>query len=69
MDVNQQQVVETMTKYRVNTLIHGHTHRPAIHKLTINDDDAQRIVLGSWDSGKPSYLLWEGEAFIHSDLM
>lgn len=69
MDVNQQQVLETMTKYSVNTLIHGHTHRPAIHKLTINDDDAQRIVLGSWDSGKPSYLLWEGEAFIHSDLM
>ncbi|RMT25343.1 UDP-2,3-diacylglucosamine hydrolase, partial [Pseudomonas amygdali pv. mori] len=29
--------------------VHGHTHRPAIHKLQIGDQAARRIVLGDWD--------------------
>ncbi len=30
-------------------LVHGHTHRPAIHKLQIGEQAAKRIVLGDWD--------------------
>jgi UDP-2,3-diacylglucosamine hydrolase len=31
-------------------LIHGHTHRPAVHELTCNAAArAQRIVLSDWD--------------------
>jgi len=48
MDVNQDTVAETMTQWRVPQLIHGHTHRPAIHELSINNSPAKRIVLGDW---------------------
>jgi len=50
MDVNQQAVIEAMEKYRVQWLIHGHTHRPAVHQLTANDAPAWRAVLGAWHS-------------------
>jgi len=33
----------------VQQMIHGHTHRPARHALTVNDKAAERIVLGDWD--------------------
>lgn len=48
-DVNLGQVAETMRAHNVRTLIHGHTHRPAIHQLMIDGEPAQRIVLGDWD--------------------
>lgn len=50
MDVNQQAVIEAMEKHRVQWLIHGHTHRPAIHQLTANEAPAFRAVLGAWHS-------------------
>jgi len=48
MDVNQQTVEETMRKAGVNTLIHGHTHRPGIHECELDGNKAKRIVLGDW---------------------
>jgi UDP-2,3-diacylglucosamine hydrolase len=48
MDVTQQAVVSSMQRFNVNRLIHGHTHRPAIHELIVNQQPAQRIVLGDW---------------------
>jgi UDP-2,3-diacylglucosamine hydrolase len=29
-------------------MIHGHTHRPAMHSLRVNGALARRIVLGDW---------------------
>ncbi len=29
-------------------LIHGHTHRPAVHSLELDGEAAERIVLGDW---------------------
>lgn len=49
MDVSQKEVERVMTELGVNTLIHGHTHRPATHKFKLNGQKAQRIVLGDWD--------------------
>lgn len=50
IDVTAEEVPRIMHKHRVHTLVHGHTHRPAIHKLTLDDDSAaRRIVLGDWD--------------------
>ena len=46
MDVNQEAVLATLQKHDVKTLLHGHTHRPAVHELETLD--AQRIVLGDW---------------------
>ncbi|MBS1205455.1 MAG: UDP-2,3-diacylglucosamine hydrolase [Proteobacteria bacterium] len=50
MDVNPQAVIDVMEKHRVQWLIHGHTHRPAIHELTANNAPAYRAVLGAWHS-------------------
>ena len=48
MDVNQKTVESTLTHENVQQLIHGHTHRPAIHEFKINDIPHKRIVLGDW---------------------
>ena len=49
IDVTPEVVPQVMAERRVRTLIHGHTHRPAVHKLQIDGRNAQRIVLGDWD--------------------
>lgn len=48
MDVNQGAVEKTLHTAGVTRLVHGHTHRPAIHDFTLDDQPAQRIVLGDW---------------------
>lgn len=48
MDVNHNAVVETMTRHHVHCLIHGHTHRPAVHQLTVDGQPAERLVSGAW---------------------
>ncbi len=48
MDVNDDAVRDTMSNHKVQRLIHGHTHRPAVHDLSIAGKPAQRIVLGDW---------------------
>ncbi len=48
MDVNQDAVEATFRKHDVNTMIHGHTHRPAVHAVDLGDRSATRIVLGDW---------------------
>ncbi|WP_160153857.1 UDP-2,3-diacylglucosamine diphosphatase [Microbulbifer sp. ALW1] len=48
MDVTPDEVMGEMRKHQVHTLIHGHTHRPARHPLTIDGQAAERIVLGDW---------------------
>jgi len=50
MDVNPAEVISAFVRHGVNRMIHGHTHRPAIHDLEINGQPAQRIVLGDWYS-------------------
>ena len=47
-DANADAVVATMARFGVRRMIHGHTHRPAIHSLTVDGQPAQRIVLGDW---------------------
>jgi UDP-2,3-diacylglucosamine hydrolase len=49
VDVTRELVPEVMAQHGVQTLIHGHTHRPASHQLEVNGKPAQRIVLGDWD--------------------
>ena len=48
MDVNADAVAEAMRKAAVTRLIHGHTHRPAVHDFQLDGAPAQRIVLGDW---------------------
>ncbi|QQE90419.1 UDP-2,3-diacylglucosamine diphosphatase [Azotobacter chroococcum] len=49
VDVTPDEVPRTMASHGVLTLIHGHTHRPAVHELQIDGRDARRIVLGDWN--------------------
>jgi UDP-2,3-diacylglucosamine hydrolase len=49
MDVNAEAVNALMQEYGVTQMIHGHTHRPAIHDFTLDDAPARRIVLGDWN--------------------
>jgi UDP-2,3-diacylglucosamine hydrolase len=49
LDVTPEEVIKKMAEYNVTSFIHGHTHRPNIHALTINNTSAQRIVLGDWE--------------------
>lgn len=48
MDVTPEEVTNCMQRFAVKRLIHGHTHRPAIHELCLDGQSAQRIVLGDW---------------------
>lgn len=48
MDVTPDEVVANLEKHKCQLMIHGHTHRPAIHPLRANGKDARRIVLGDW---------------------
>lgn len=48
MDVTPQEVINCLEKNNSQLLIHGHTHRPAVHQLTANGQNAQRVVLGDW---------------------
>lgn len=51
MDVNPQAVLDTLQRHSVDWMIHGHTHRPAIHHLqATNGQKASRAVLGAWHS-------------------
>ena len=54
MDVTPDEVVNALETHGVQRLIHGHTHRPAIHQLEANGKPAQRFVLGDWDK----YVWW-----------
>lgn len=49
MDVNQHAVIEALERNQAEWLIHGHTHRPAIHDISMpNGKLAKRAVLGAW---------------------
>ena len=45
MDVEPDTVLELLDSTNTQQMIHGHTHRPAIHQLT---NGKRRIVVGDW---------------------
>ena len=58
MDVNQDEVKRVIQKHNVGVLLHGHTHRPGIHKVEVGHRKATRIVLGDWYT-QGSVLRWD----------
>jgi UDP-2,3-diacylglucosamine hydrolase len=48
MDVTPEVVDKLMQTMRVYELIHGHTHRSAVHVSEIDGKTAKRYVLGAW---------------------
>ncbi len=59
MDVTASAVEQTMQASQVTLLIHGHTHRPNIHTLQVDEQPAERIVLAAWHD--------HGNALIYPD--
>ncbi|MEJ2398268.1 MAG: UDP-2,3-diacylglucosamine diphosphatase, partial [Gammaproteobacteria bacterium] len=47
-------------EHGVSRLIHGHTHRPAVHEFNLDDRPVRRIVLGDWYT-HGSYLQCDGQ--------
>jgi UDP-2,3-diacylglucosamine hydrolase len=43
-------------------MVHGHTHRPAIHELDVDGGAVRRIVLGDWYT-QGSVLEWGPQGF------
>ena len=50
MDVNLQTVEKAFHQHGIRQIIHGHTHRPAVHEYTVDSKTVKRIVLGDWYS-------------------
>jgi UDP-2,3-diacylglucosamine hydrolase len=48
MDVNDRAVMDAFHRHQVSCMIHGHTHRPAIHEICENNQTYYRMVLGAW---------------------
>lgn len=60
MDVTQAEVLSVMQEHKVSSLIHGHTHRPDVHRFPLkNGITGERTVLGDWEKG-PSYITLYG---------
>jgi UDP-2,3-diacylglucosamine hydrolase len=60
MDVNQQEVERVFKEYQADAIIHGHTHRPAVHSYTIDGRERKRYVLGDWHD-KTQYMRVNGD--------
>jgi UDP-2,3-diacylglucosamine hydrolase len=48
LDVNEAAVLAAFRLADCSLMIHGHTHRPAVHTHNVDGRDATRIVLGDW---------------------
>ena len=62
MDVNQTTVEQTMRQHGVTLLLHGHTHRPAIHHFALDGRPAARIVLGAWHD-QATIVRWDEHGY------
>ena len=59
MDANPDAALTAMNAHQATTLIHGHTHRPAHHKLP---DGRERWVMTDWQQDY-GYLEWQNGNF------
>ncbi|MCH8334370.1 MAG: UDP-2,3-diacylglucosamine diphosphatase [Proteobacteria bacterium] len=57
-NVNQRAIERAMREANVDTMLHGHTHRPGIHRFNLDGEPASRIVLGDWFT-QGSVVRWD----------
>ncbi|RKZ47257.1 MAG: UDP-2,3-diacylglucosamine diphosphatase [Candidatus Parabeggiatoa sp. nov. 3] len=69
MDVAPEAVILALETHGVYHLIHGHTHRPAIHQVTINGQTAIRRVIGDWRDNSAKIISCTPEGCQLIDLM
>lgn len=63
MDVNTGAVDRWFSRYAVDRMIHGHTHRPAVHAHRLGDQRCERIVLPDWTETRCEVLRIDAEQF------
>lgn len=56
LDVNPQAIEQAFATHGVRRIIHGHTHRPTEHALTIDGRPVERLVLSDWHGAHCEYL-------------
>jgi len=61
MDVNAQAVIDTFKQHACDLIIHGHTHRPATHRLDIDGRAVERWVLADWHGNAPCLVSTDGQ--------
>ncbi|MDI1352779.1 MAG: UDP-2,3-diacylglucosamine diphosphatase, partial [bacterium] len=69
-DVVAAEVIKSMSRRKVKTLIHGHTHKPGLSVYDKNRQELKRYVLSDWDD-TPQLLCYDntkGIYFIQLDL-
>lgn len=64
MDVNADAVAALLRAHHYPTLVHGHTHRPALHQHEVDGRRCERHVLADWH-GAASWLSFDGGRFRH----
>ena len=67
MDVNEDAVRDAFRRHGVARMVHGHTHRPGVHRLEVEGRRCERWVLPDWygsggyleiAGGKPKLVRW-----------
>ena len=58
MDVTEAEVARVLSEHGAAWMVHGHTHRPAVHALDLETGPATRIVLGDWYE-RGTVLVWD----------
>ena len=59
MDVTPDAVIDTLRHLDARHMIHGHTHRPAVHRMELDGEPCMRLVLGDWYEGD-QVVIWDG---------
>jgi len=67
MDVNAAAVAAALRENSVRTVLHGHTHRPGVHTLACDGEEATRIVLGAWYE-RGSVVRWNDSGYRLDDV-
>lgn len=68
MDVNSSSIEQALQDAQVDRMIHGHTHRPAVHDdIDCDGKNYQRIVLGDWYTKSNGVVVGSLLSFIESD--
>jgi UDP-2,3-diacylglucosamine hydrolase len=50
LDITPSEIPKIMQQYQLTQLIHGHTHRPAIHYFQLGNQLAKHFVLSDWET-------------------
>ena len=67
MDVVPKVMVAHMQRYKVTTVVHGHTHKPGLTEHRIGSKIFNQYILSDWDDS-PQLLCYDeskGFQFVH----